>query len=177
MKANFSSMPILTNKYCIIHIPKEISQLLPSRGFVISKVAILNHSLILPLEPDGFGSHWFDCSKLLSIDLENINIKSIEFELDTDVPWFSPEVPDDLQGALEKMDLLSIWEALTVKAKWEWIRWLRSTQQANTREMRIKATCDKLAKGLKRPCCFDQTRCSVPELSKNGKLMIGRLGL
>ena len=85
-----------------------------------------------------------------------------------DCKWTVENILDEIK----RSDLLITWETITVKAKWEWIRWVRSTQQAKTRATRISAACDKLVKGMKRPCCFVQTRCSIPELSKNGKLII-----
>lgn len=171
MKTTFLNTPIVIGNHLIVRIPVEISQLLTSRGFVIAKVTTQNNSMALPLEPDGHGSHWFECSLLLSTDELNIPNEAIEFELDTDVVWFPPEVPADFLKALEKNELIDTWETITVKAKWEWIRWVRSTLQTKTREGRINAACDKLAKGMKRPCCFDQSRCTVPELSKNGRLI------
>lgn len=172
MKEIFFSTPIMTKEYPIIWVPKEVSQHFSSRGLVIGKVTILSNSILLPLEPDGFGSHWFDCSKLLAIDPNKTITQTLEIEIDTDVPWFEPDVPEDFWEALESRDLLTTWESITVKAKWEWIRWVRSTRQGKVREKRINAACDKLLKGMKRPCCFDQTRCTVPELAKNGKLII-----
>ena len=172
MKEIFFTTPIMTSEYPIICIPKEVSQHFTSRGLVIGKVTTSSNSIVLPFEPDGYGSHWFDCSKLLLNNTNKTDVKPIEVEIDTAVPWFAPEVPEDFLDEIKRSDLLITWETITVKAKWEWIRWVRSTQQAKTRATRISAACDKLAKGMKRPCCFDQTRCSIPELSTNGKLII-----
>ena len=62
------------------------------------------------------------------------------------------------------------WNSLTTKARWEWLRWIRSTKNLDTRQKRINVACDKLQKGDKRPCCFDASRCTIPEVSKSGVL-------
>ncbi len=177
MKAKFQSKIIPLNEFFIVKIPDETSLLLPTRGFVLAKISVLNQSMILPIEPDGFGSHWFDCRQLFQTNEEMINDESLfdkifEFQLDSDVTWYPPELSEDFIKALENHDLLPLWEKITVKAKWEWHRWVKSAQQAKTREARIKAGCDKLSKGLKRPCCYDHTSSSVPEVSKSGKLIV-----
>ncbi|WP_459848911.1 YdeI/OmpD-associated family protein [Fusibacter bizertensis] len=62
------------------------------------------------------------------------------------------------------------WDGLTVKARWEWVRWIQFTKNPDTRSRRIEVTFSKLKAGKKRPCCFDLTRCTVTEVSNNGIL-------
>lgn len=171
MKATFFAKSVMIGAYSIVYVPKDLSLSFSSRGLVFGRIATSYDSIILPLEPDGLGGHWFDASILLSTELRNINNEGLEIEMDTDVEWPSPEIPEDLLRELQSNNLLAVWDSLTVKAKWEWLRWVRSTPQVQTRIKRVRTACDKLGKGMRRPCCYDQTKCSVPELSKNGKLI------
>lgn len=172
MKTTFSVIPVKKLNYTIVHIPEEISRVFQTRGLLLASVTLFDHSKVLPLEPDGYGSHWFDCTELIFEQERENTERPMVFEIDTEVDWYPPELPEDFRLALEINDLTAKWDSVTVKAKWEWIRWIRSTANADTRAGRIDAACDKLAKGMKRPCCYDQTRCSIPEVSKTGKLVI-----
>ena len=57
-------------------------------------------------------------------------------------------------------------------ARWEWVRWINSTRVVKTRERRIEVGLSKLEDGKRRPCCFDLSSCTDPELSKSGKLAV-----
>ncbi len=155
----------------ILHFPKEVSETLPSRGMVMVKGTINQLPIQMVLEPDGKGSHWFLVNDDLyqSLQVEKNKNVSIAFEpLDT---WHEPEVPNDLYIALKSESLLETWLTLTLKARWEWIRWIRFTNNPDTRSNRIAVTCSKLNAGKRRPCCFDQTRCTDTRVSKNGVLL------
>ena len=56
-------------------------------------------------------------------------------------------------------------------ARWEWVRWVGATKNPQTRERRVEVSIDKLRNGKRRPCCFDLSSCTDPELSKSGKLI------
>ena len=56
-------------------------------------------------------------------------------------------------------------------ARWEWVRWVGATKNPDTRAKRVDVSISKLRAGSRRPCCFDLSSCTDPELSKNGKLL------
>lgn len=69
-------------------------------------------------------------------------------------PKESP-VPADLRralGATPKIETL--WQSLTPIARRDFVTWIESAKQSETRKRRIEVTCDKLAKGERRPCCY-----------------------
>lgn len=69
----------------------------------------------------------------------------------------APEVmvPDDLRAALAAApEAQALWEVVTPMARREWVRWIASAKQAQTRQKRIEVGIDKLSKGMRRPCCF-----------------------
>src|SRR6202008_3646491 len=49
-----------------------------------------------------------------------------------------------------------VWSDTTPLARRDWIHWIVSAKQAETRARRIRTACDMLAKGKRRPCCFDR---------------------
>lgn len=46
------------------------------------------------------------------------------------------------------------WNDITPLAKNEWICWIISAKQDETRERRIRIAQENLAKGKRRPCCW-----------------------
>lgn len=65
------------------------------------------------------------------------------------------KTPPDLSKALSSdKKLKTLWESLTPIAKRDFITWIESAKQQETRERRIGITCDKLLSGKRRPCCY-----------------------
>ena len=123
------------------------------------------------LEPDGMGSHWFRVSDFLSKLIEANVGDTVSLIVEPMSTWLEPEVHLDLKHSLEAAELMKQWNKITTKARWEWIRWIRFTNNPETRNKRIETTCSMLKSGKKRPCCFDQSRCTVTSVSKNGVLL------
>ena len=155
----------------VIKIPLSLSLELPSRGMVMIQGTMNDVSFQVPLEPDGKGSHWFEVSDPLSEDVGVIVGQTVSLSIEPLDEWKEPEIPDDLMDAIIKAGLINQWNAITTKAKWDWLRWIRSTTNSATRKKRINVACSKLQKGDKTPCCFDRTRCTIPDVSKSGVLL------
>ena len=110
------------------------------------------------LEPDGQLSHWLQASKaLLSAadadigDMATFEITPAEQELE-------PEIPSDLRDALTRSpEALGIWDDTTTIACVDWIHWITSAKQAETRALRIRNACDMLVSGERGVCCFDSS--------------------
>ena len=65
------------------------------------------------------------------------------------------EAADDLQAALRSdPEILALWKNLTPLGRNEFICWVEDAKQAKTRQRRIVRTCEELAEGKKRPCCW-----------------------
>jgi uncharacterized protein YdeI (YjbR/CyaY-like superfamily) len=81
-------------------------------------------------------------------------------------------VPADLKNALAAAPQAhALWMDITPNARWDWIRWISSTKQPETRRRRIETACSKLKAGERRPCCFNRNLCSEPSISNNGILL------
>jgi uncharacterized protein YdeI (YjbR/CyaY-like superfamily) len=63
--------------------------------------------------------------------------------------------PNDLRNALAiAVKAKAQWTSLTPIARRDFISWIDSAKQAETRVKRIKRACSMLAAGKRRPCCF-----------------------
>lgn len=170
----FSTKLYTIGKTVILRLPKDASAQLPSRGQVIVEGTLNGVVFKRPLEPDGMWSHWFTPdAKLLkaaqakSSDTVTVTMQSIK-------DWPEPEVPIDLLKAIKKdVEVRALWEKITPMARWEWVRWTRSTSRAETRARRIEVACSKMKSGERRPCCWNRNLCTDPLLSKNGVLLDG----
>jgi uncharacterized protein YdeI (YjbR/CyaY-like superfamily) len=65
------------------------------------------------------------------------------------------EVPKDIARELGiHPQSLATWEDITPLARNEWICWIESAKQEETRKRRMRITCENLAQGKRRPCCW-----------------------
>jgi len=168
----FETKIMAINNWRIILLPKEASLKLPTRGMTMVQGSLNDVPFESDLEPDGNGSHWFKVSDVLA-EMAEVDIGDwVTVCTEPLQEWYEPEVPTDLMAALEKEVLLEVWQSLTTKARWEWIRWIRFTNNPDTRQNRIFVTCSKLNAGKRRPCCFDLSRCTETSVSKSGVLNI-----
>lgn len=167
----FISEVVEINSWLIVQIPPHISKELPSRGMVMVQGAMNDASFKAPLEPDGKGSHWLRPDDAL-LDATGAAVgQSVSLSIEPLKDWSEPELPEDITAAFDMAGVLEQWQRITAKAKWEWLRWIRFTQNPETRQKRIDTACSMLQSGKKRPCCFDQTRCTLTHVSKNGVLL------
>ena len=60
-------------------------------------------------------------------------------------------------GKAGKPGARDVWADITPAARRDWIHWIESAKQAETRERRVATAIDMLAKGKRRPCCFDRS--------------------
>ncbi len=155
----------------IIRIPVELSKEFSSRGMVMVKGVINDVEFKKPLEPDGRGSHWLEIDSALGKQIGAGNVENVSVRMEQTDEWVEPDIPDDIMNAIITESLLSQWNSLTTRSRWEWIRWIRSTKNIQTRNKRIFVACSKLSEGDRNPCCFDSTRCTVPEVSMSGMLL------
>ena len=66
-----------------------------------------------------------------------------------------PSVPTDLRTALAATPMARTqWRDLTPIARRDFISWMDSAKQPETRRRRIERACSMLAAGKRRPCCY-----------------------
>jgi hypothetical protein len=133
-------------------------------------IIVFNSRIVL--EPDGKGSHWFKVDPGLceAAGIDEVDTVTIAVEPSKD--WPEPEVPADLKKALASdLQANALWVKITPMARWDWLRWIRSTNNRETRIRRFEVALSKLKAGERRPCCFNRNLCTEPGVSKNGVLL------
>jgi uncharacterized protein YdeI (YjbR/CyaY-like superfamily) len=73
----------------------------------------------------------------------------------TSIDNLEPTVPADLRKVLVAVSKAKvIWEDLTPIARRDFISWIASTKQPETRRRRVESMPSRLMSGKRRPCCY-----------------------
>jgi hypothetical protein len=158
--------------WTILRLPESASAKLPSRGQTVVKGTINGFQFQTPLEPDGKWSHWFRVDESLGQAAKAAVGDTVTLEIESTKEWPEPQVPADIQKAVAADSKAhALWAKITPMARWEWIRWIRSTGRSETRIRRIEVGLSKLKSGERRPCCWNRNLSTEPSVSKNGVLL------
>jgi hypothetical protein len=156
----------------ILRLPDDASAKLPSRGQVAVEGTVNRQRFRAVLEPDGTRGHWLKVDEKLRRALAASEGETVALELEPSKDWPEPVIPKDFQAALAgATDISELWQDITPMARWEWVRWINATKNPETRKRRVGVGISKLRSGKRRPCCFDLTACTDPDLAKNGRLV------
>ncbi|GAA1938634.1 YdeI/OmpD-associated family protein [Brevibacterium antiquum] len=168
----FSTQLEIINDRPILRLPADASADLPSRGQVAAHGQVGGVDVTTVVEPDGMRGHWINVTDELSAQLSADHADTVDVSLTPTKEWPETSIPDDFAAALDDApDLTEVWAGLTPMARWEWVRWIQATKNADTRARRVEVAISKLESGKRRPCCFDLASCTDPELAKSGKLL------
>jgi hypothetical protein len=145
--------------WTFLTLPKNASARLPSRGMTAIEGTINGVPFQAVLEPDGQKSHWLKVERKLreAAGAEAGELVTLEIAPAAKEP--EPEVPADLRKALATAapKARNLWSDITPNARRDWIHWITSGKQEETRARRIKNACSMLAAGKRRACCFDRS--------------------
>jgi hypothetical protein len=148
-----------TDSWTFLILPKEASAKLPSRGMTAIEGTINGFPFQATLEPDGQKSHWLKVDSKLrqTAGADAGDVVTLEIVPAAEEP--EPELPADLKKALTAATskARAVWSDITPVARRDWIHWITSAKQTETRTRRIKNACSMLASGKRRPCCFDRS--------------------
>jgi len=140
-------------------LPREASEKLPSRGMMSVEGLFNGAPFQATLNPDGQGGHWLKVDRKLreAAGAQAGSVVSLEIQPVTEEP--EPTIPPDFKKALAAAPKKAqeTWSDITPAARRDWIHWIESAKQQETRIKRINNGCDMLAKGKRRPCCFDRS--------------------
>ena len=153
--------------WTFLTLPQEASARLPSRGMTSVEGTFNGCAFQATLEPDGQGGHWLKVDRKLreAAGAEVGDVVSLEIAPVAEEP--EPRVPAGLRHALAAADpkARAVWSDITPVARRDWIQWIESAKREETRVKRIASACDMLAKGKRRPCCFDRSGMYAKSLS------------
>lgn len=174
VKVTFKSQLYNLKNWTILAVPKDKSLELGSRGQISVASKLNGYEFSTVLEPDGRWSHWIRITNEMLSAAGVVVGDTVEVELIKRKDWPEPIIPNDLQSALYKapQKVMDKWKDITPMARWEWVRWMNATLNEETRAVRIEKTISKLDGKHRRPCCFNLSACTVPYVSKGGKLML-----
>jgi hypothetical protein len=157
----------------VLRLPETASKDLPSRGQVAVHGTINGVEFRTVLEPDGNLGHWMRVDDTLqhAAGISAGDAAAVDIEVTKD--WPEPSMPQDfataLAGAPPKIQ--NLWNEITPMARWEWVRWVNATKNPDTRSRRVEVSISKMNDGKRRPCCFNLSSCTDPDLSKSGRLL------
>jgi hypothetical protein len=157
----------------VLRLPETASKDLPSRGQVVVHGTINGVEFQTVLEPDGNSGHWMRVDDTLqrAAGIGAGETAAVDIEVTKD--WPEPSVPEDLAATLAAapQQIQNLWNEITPMARWEWVRWVNATNNPDTRRRRVEVSVSKMRSGKRRPCCFNLSSCTDPDLSKNGRLL------
>jgi Bacteriocin-protection, YdeI or OmpD-Associated/Domain of unknown function (DUF1905) len=157
----------------VLRLPKTATKSLPSRGQVAVHGTINGVEFQTVLEPDGNSGHWMRVDDTLQHAAGIGAGETARLDIEVTKDWPEPSLPQDLATALAAAPgkIQDQWNEITPMARWEWVRWVNATRNPDTRRRRVDVSISKMKSGKRRPCCFNLSACTDPDLSKNGRLL------
>ena len=141
--------------WTLLTLPRNASAKLPSRVMTMIEGTINGFPFRAALEPNDEESHSLKVNKALQ-DAAGADVgdtATVEITRVGEEPEI--RVPMDLRKALETAPpAQDLWAQITPMARRDWILWVSSAKQEETRRRRIENACDMLASGKRRPCCM-----------------------
>lgn len=145
--------------WSFLRLPRDASAVLPSRGMVSVTGTFNGAPFRATLQPDGQGGHWLKVERKLREAAGAAVGHAVTLEITPAAEEPEPVVPPDLKKALAAAPKAAreAWSDITPAARRDWIHWMTSGMKAETRVLRVEKACDMLARGKRRPCCFDRS--------------------
>ncbi len=147
------------DSWTFLILPKNASAKLPSRGVMAIEGTLNGAPFQATLEPDGQKSHWLKVDRKLGKVAGAEAGDIVTLEIAPAGKETEPEMPPDLKKALAAAapKARALWSDITPNARRDWIHWIISAKQEETRTRRIKNACSMLSAGKRRVCCFDRS--------------------
>jgi hypothetical protein len=144
-----------SGSWTFVTLPGNASEQLPSRGMAMVEATINGFPFRAALEPNGEGSHRLRVNKAMHEAAGADAGDTVTVEITRAGEELELRVPMDLRKALAAApQAQALWADITPMARRDWILWISSARQPETRTRRIENACDMLASGKRRICCF-----------------------
>jgi hypothetical protein len=145
-------------KSAFLVLPANASAKLRTRSALTVEGTINGHAFRALLQPDGRKSHWLSVTSAMLKGAAARAGEEVAVEIAPSATEIETKVPADLRKALAAAPKAkALWSDITPTARRDWIQWIVSARQAETRARRIRNACDMLAGGKRRVCCFDRS--------------------
>jgi len=138
----------------LLDVPDVVSKKARSSGMTTAEGTINGHPFRATLEPNTSEGHWLHVNKAMREGAgadagDTVQLAILE-------PKPEPVMPSDLRVALTASDKAkTLWKDLTPIGRTDWIRWIVSAKQPETRARRVTRTVEQLSEGKRRPCCVN----------------------
>lgn len=150
-----------------ITLPKAISAKIASQNATTIEGTVNGFPFREALQADNKGSVYFKINKLAQSTLRANSGESVTVEILRVGNEPEVRVPKEFRLTLASAQKAQrLWVDITPIARRDWIFWICTAKQAETRLHRIKTACSKLSSGMRRVCCFP----GIKWIMKNGKL-------
>ncbi len=147
------------DSWMFLVLPKTASAKLPTRAMIAIEGTLNGSPFQALLEPDGQKSHWLKVDRDLRAAAGAEAGDDVTLEIVPAAEEPEPTVPAALRQALAAAGpkARTTWADITPMARRDWIHWITSAKQEETRARRLATACSMLASGKRRPCCFDRS--------------------
>lgn len=160
-----------------VNLPKSASAKLPIEGKTMVEGTINGFPFRDALEPSSSGGQRLRVNKTMheAARAEVGDTVTIEITRVGEEPEI--RLPTDLRKALAATPpAKALWAEITPLARRDWILWISSAKQTETRQRRIDTACSKLSAGERRVCCFGGLNWLVRDYGTSGGLWQGLPG-
>ncbi|MGE5208596.1 MAG: YdeI/OmpD-associated family protein [Alphaproteobacteria bacterium] len=138
----------------LLDVPDVVSKKAHSSGMTTVEGTINGHPFRGALEPSIAGGHWLPVNKAMREGAGADAGDTVQLAILEPAP--EPAMPVDLRVALSASNkATTLWKDLTPIGRTDWIRWVESAKQPETRTRRITRTVEQLSEGKRRPCCVN----------------------
>jgi len=138
--------------WTFVTLPAAASGKLPGRGRVAIQGTINGFPFRSSAFPDGKGSHTIMINAAMREGGRVGPGEAARFVIEPASDDVAVEVPADLEAALAgSPEARARFDAVTPKARAEWVAWIESAKAEATRERRVTQTLERLLAGKKRP--------------------------
>src|SRR2546423_43757 len=123
------------DSWTFLTLPRNASAKLPTRGMTPIEGTINGFPFQATLEPDGQKSHWLKVDPTLSKAAGANAGDVVTLEISPAGKDAEPKVPADFQKALAAAPKArALWSDITPIARRDWIHWITSAKQEETRK-------------------------------------------
>lgn len=154
-----------------VSLPRNASAAL--RGVAMVEGTINGFPFRAALEANGERSYWLKVNKAMRQAASADAGDAVVVEITRAGEEPELRVPVELRQALAAAPRArALWEQITPMARRDWILWISSARQEETRQGRVAKACKMLAAGKRRVCCFGGLKWLTKDYGTEGGMWL-----